>query len=764
MLKNFRIYSKLFINTLQIVGMFIIVMVIYTKTNNQVTEGFTGLIDNEMKVLEEAENCSIYLHKMKQYENKFIIQKDTGVIEKHRESYNNFIDSLKSIEEKCDQDRMAEIKKLTADIKSASNTYSEEFNKFVQAWKNIGLDHKSGLQGAFRSNVRDLEEELKKGNADDKLVALMLTVRRKEKDYLLRYQNPDDAKKYKEEIQQAVADLREAVKNSSFSGEQKTKLDGYMNAYLTGFNNLTKENENISAILARMDATTQTIVPLLEGDKDKKLIGVVGEIKSIVENDKSDLKSKTETEKNNAVIFAIFTILVSLIFSKLITNSITKPLKEVVEAADRLAKGDLTKNINLHRKDEIGQLSSSLNQAIVNLRENINFLIHNSTDIKNASNSLHDASDELNVGIEVIKGQSRNVKNISSEVAHNMDTVNSETAEIAGISANVKVDTDSVNKEMITVASSVEQSQSSVQSIAAASEEMSATINEIAENTERCRNITQGAVNAAETASKKVSDLSLASSQIEKIILVIEEISEQTKNLALNATIEAARAGEAGKGFAVVANEVKELARQTNEATVEVRESIMKMAMHSDETVGEIGTIQGVINEVNDIVNTIAASIEEQSITVQDNSKNTTQAAEGLLEVTKSVSHVSERLADITNKIDSVSDSVQGISGKCTDTSKGTGEVLKNIEEIDNSITVNDRSAKVVKESSHRLSLMSDKLDELISKFKVDDKDLTHYSLDNLNSSGNSQTTDKKTEKDKKKDDGSIIAAMQSTV
>jgi len=196
---------------------------------------------------------------------------------------------------------------------------------------------------------------------------------------------------------------------------------------------------------------------------------------------------------------------------------------------------------------------------------------------------------------------------------------------------------------------------------------------------------------------------------------------------------------------------------------VEVRESIMQMSLHSDETVGEIGTIKGVIAEVNDIVSTIATAIEEQSITVQENSKNTSQAADGLMEVTKSVANVSDRLNEITMKIDSVSNSVKDISVKCTSTSKGTGEVLTNIEEIENSITVNDKSSKIVKESSHRLSLMSDKLDELICKFKVDDKDLTHYSLNTFKGAGKKVTAEEKKNESGKEDD-KAIAAMQPSV
>ena len=762
MLKDTKIFNKLFINTALTVGFFIIALVIYNNSNNHISTGYEALIDNQFSMLEKAEQSSISMLQMRRNEKDFLLRKDLKYIPRHAENFKNFLATLDFIKKASKEQSLTAVEKYSTEILKFTNTYNSEFKNLVAAWENRGLTHKSGLQGAFRNNVNDLESELKKLKKDDLMVS-MLTVRRKEKDYLLRYQNPDDAAKYTKGTHDAVAALKANIESSDLNNTTKQKLNAFMTAYLDGFDNLVNENENIRNIIAKMRAATHAVSPLIYGDKEKNISGIINEIKQSIAQVQSDLRANTASEKKTGLFISAFAIIFGLLFSKIITNSITKPLNEVVNTADRLSKGDLTKNINFNRKDEIGSLANSVNQAIINLRENINFLIHNSTDIKGASEKLHDASDELSAGIEVIKGQSANVKKVSTAVSQNMDDVNKETSDIADVSGLVKDETDNVNNEMNTVASAVEQSQNSVQSIAAASEEMSATINEIAENTERCRSITENAVQVAESASAKVADLSKSSSQIEKIILVIEEISEQTKNLALNATIEAARAGEAGKGFAVVANEVKELARQTNEATVEVRDSIMQMAMHSDETVGEIGTVQGVIREVNDIVNTISAAIEEQSITIQDNSKNTSQAADGLMEVTKSVSHVSERLNDITNKIDSVSDSVQGISGKCTSSSKETEVVLYNIEEIDNSISVNDENATLVKESSHRLSLMSDKLDELIKKFKVDEKDLTHYSLDITDGNGSSNSSDNKTQS-QKDDDSSVIAAMQASV
>lgn len=664
MLKNVKIFNKLFLNTALTVGFFIIALVIYNNAITRISEGYTQLVDHEYKILDEAEKCSIAMLEMRRNEKDFLLRKDKKYVDKHNANMQKFLTSLKFIETDSVDTGHESIINHVKDIKVFAADYKKSFEKLAESWEK------------------------------------------------------------------------------------------------SGFKNQANEDENLKPIIAQMRDATHKVEPLIQGD-GKKITGIIGEIKEIVKNKKADLDEMTEKDKGSAALISVFAVLFGIVFSKLVSNSIIKPLSEVVETAEMLSQGDLRKEINLNRKDEIGQLSNSLNKAITNLKENINFLIHNSTDIKNASHRLHNVSEELSGGFEGIKKQSASMKRVSENVAQNMQAVKEETNGIAGASSEVKDDAGLVNTEMITVAAALEQSQTNVQSIASASEQMSTTINEIAANTERCRNIAENAVSATEKASSKVGELSMASSQIEKIILVIEEISEQTKNLALNATIEAARAGEAGKGFAVVANEVKELARQTNEATVEVKNSIMQMAMCSDETVGEIGTIQGVIAEVNEIVSSIATAIEEQSINVQDNSKNTTQAAEGLLEVTKSVSHVSTRVEDITSKIDSVSSSVHDISEKCTKTNSESTEVLHSIQEIDSAISKNNENAIAVKDSSYKLSLMSDNLDSLINKFKVDNKDLTHYNTDNLISS--SRKADKN-DPEKGEENSDTIAARVQTV
>ncbi len=113
------------------------------------------------------------------------------------------------------------------------------------------------------------------------------------------------------------------------------------------------------------------------------------------------------------------------------------------------------------------------------------------------------------------------------------------------------------------------------------------------------------------------------------MIKVITSIAEQTNLLALNATIEAARAGEAGKGFAVVANEVKELAKETGKATEDIGRKIEAIQTDTGAAVAAIAQITEIIDQINDIQNTIATAVEEQTATTNEMSRNVTEAATG---------------------------------------------------------------------------------------------------------------------------------------
>lgn len=154
------------------------------------------------------------------------------------------------------------------------------------------------------------------------------------------------------------------------------------------------------------------------------------------------------------------------------------------------------------------------------------------------------------------------------------------------------------------------------QTVAASVHEMAATIDEISKNVNRTATLAHTAESLATDTGKTVEELSVSSQQIGKVVEVIQELADQTNLLALNATIEAARAGESGRSFAVVANEVKELARETAEATQSIEQNVSAIQDNITKVVGSTQQINESVAEVSLNTNTIASAIEEQSATM----------------------------------------------------------------------------------------------------------------------------------------------------
>jgi methyl-accepting chemotaxis protein len=190
-------------------------------------------------------------------------------------------------------------------------------------------------------------------------------------------------------------------------------------------------------------------------------------------------------------------------------------------------------------------------------------------------------------------------------------------------------------------ASSLEVS-NSVNNMASSSEEMLSSIREISRNAHEAARIAKSAVSVATATNKTIGQLGDSSSEIGKVIKVITSIAQQTNLLALNATIEAARAGEAGKGFAVVANEVKELAKATANATEEISHKIEAIQGDTKSAVGAIAEVSSIIGQINDISNSIASAVEQQTATTNEIGRHVHEAARGSAEITRSITTVAD--------------------------------------------------------------------------------------------------------------------------
>ncbi|MCH8090798.1 MAG: chemotaxis protein [Proteobacteria bacterium] len=231
---------------------------------------------------------------------------------------------------------------------------------------------------------------------------------------------------------------------------------------------------------------------------------------------------------------------------------------------------------------------------------------------------------------------------IATKVKEVVNSVAAAATEMETTSQALSSNAEQTSRQASVVAAASEEASTNVQTVASATEELSSSIREIGEQVVQSASIAGKAVEETERTNVTVQGLAEAAQKIGDVVSLINDIASQTNLLALNATIEAARAGDAGKGFAVVASEVKILANQTAKATEEIAAQIGTMQTATNEAVGAIGGIANIIQEINEIANSISAAVEEQGAATQEITRNVQQAADGTQEVNTNITGVNE--------------------------------------------------------------------------------------------------------------------------
>jgi methyl-accepting chemotaxis protein len=341
-----------------------------------------------------------------------------------------------------------------------------------------------------------------------------------------------------------------------------------------------------------------------------------------------------------------------------------KPLAEAVAFADVLAAGDLSGNVSAaSRDDEIGRLGQSLNTMTGNLRDLISGLQSGSSTLRVSSTSLGEHSQKL-------AGESESMTDVASTVSSAGEELSSSISGIAG---------------------SAEDMSTMLNTVAASIEEMTASIMEVAKSSVRSSDIADSANRQSKATVEIMSRLKSASEKIGRVLDVISDIADQTNLLALNATIEAASAGEAGKGFAVVANEVKELARQTTQATEEINREISEMQASTTSAVEAVEAISRVIEEVNDISTSIAGAVEEQSATLNEIAKS----------------------GGVANQ------AAQEISRRVNEGAKGTQEIARTIAAVREGVVETDKGIQATRRNASELGELAEEMELLVSRFHL---------------------------------------------
>ncbi|MBF0111726.1 MAG: methyl-accepting chemotaxis protein [Desulfamplus sp.] len=383
----------------------------------------------------------------------------------------------------------------------------------------------------------------------------------------------------------------------------------------------------------------------------------------ISKNEVSRANKQAQFLKTALFIATIGGIILSLALAFIITKSITRPILQGVEFAQKMSEGDMTQQINIDRSDEVGIFIKALNKMSSDLREMFKGIIIGVQTLSSSATELNQIAQEMAVGSENTATKAHTVAAAAEELSSNVNSV----------------------------AAAMEQTNANMSIVASGAEEMTATINEIAINAQKAHHTTDKAEKQAQAASGKIQTLGRAAQEIGKVTQTIAEISSQTNLLALNATIEAARAGEAGKGFAVVASEIKELAKQTASATEEIKSRVKGIQDATGGAVDEIVNIANVMTEVNEGVSTIATAVEEQSATTKEIADNVAQASAAVDDVGRNV----------------------------VESSSVTAEIAKEIAQVNQSASEMAASSSEVTASAKELSRLAGELKDMMGKFKV---------------------------------------------
>ena len=423
--------------------------------------------------------------------------------------------------------------KLLKEQSATISAYQASLNKMRSAYRtgntareamSNNAETANGLINAINTRVQQMPL------SDERFEQFQAITKAKEAFMLARYEvrgytansNPETEQKAVAQLNNAIGEL--AQLNTHFSSTQQDalrQLEAALSAYRTSLQAFKAAFSD--AVQARKEMTDQGTDIVARSDELYQ-----------IQLDRRDVESAQA--RSLQLISTLLALLVGVLAAVIITRQITRPLRETLAVVERIASGDLTQDVRVTRRDELGVLQQGIARMGVTLRELISGIRDGVTQIASAAEELSAVTEETSAGVNSQKIETDQVATAMHEMTATVQEVarNAEQASLAAAAADGEArQGDKVVAEAIT--------------------QIERLASEVVRSTDA------------------MSVLQQESDKIGSVMDVIKAVAEQTNLLALNAAIEAARAGEQGRGFAVVADEVRLLAQRTQKSTAEIQ-------------------------------------------------------------------------------------------------------------------------------------------------------------------------------------------------